>query len=172
MSTIIPRLSKTNTERALRDLALIKVLEDELKSLKQERRDYLQHKAMEPGDKKTVYSPNGREIATISRSKKTPGALKVVDAEAFIKWLEAHEPAMYKDMVKTVTILDPDKVYPNQLEAIYKRNGGEVPDGIGVGPVTGGTVSVRQTAKQVLNLLEEVQGLAGVAGLIEAGDDK
>ncbi len=172
MNNNLPRLSKANTDRALRDLALIKVLEDELKSLKKERRDYLQQKAMEPGDRKTVYSPGGREIATISRSKKSAGALKVVDPDAFIKWLEVHEPAMFEDMVKTVTVLDPDKVYPNQLDAIYKRNGGEVPDGIDFGPVTGGTVSVRQTAKQVLNLLEEVQGLADVAGLIEAGDDK
>lgn len=172
MNNNLPRLSKANTDRALRDLALIKVLKDELRSLEKERRDYLQQKAMEPGDRKIVYSPGGREIATISRSKKSAGALKVVDPDAFIKWLEAHEPAMFEDMVKTVTVLDPDKVYPNQLDAIYKRNGGEVPDGIDFGPETGGTVSVRQTAKQVLNLLDEVQNLADVAGLIEAGDEK
>ena len=172
MNNNLPRLSKANTDRALRDLALIKVLKDELRSLEKERRAYLQKKAMDPGDRKTVYSPGGRPIATISRAEIKEGALKVVDPDAFIKWLEAHEPAMFEDMVKTVTVLDPDKVYPNQLDAIYKRNGGEVPDGIDFGPVTGGTVSVRQTAKQVLNLLDEVQNLADVAGLIEAGDDK
>lgn len=168
----LPRVSRKNTETAVKNLVAAKYLKSEISKYERVWKQYLEEKVLNSGENKRAYTDSGAEIGVVSRTKKTLGQPVVADEAAFVEWLRVHEPADFEDFVQTVTVLKPQAVGPAQLAAYIARNDGDVPDGVVMTEEKEGHIRVSQSASQALNMLDEINTLSGLAGVIEAGEEE
>lgn len=156
MTDNIPRLSKKNTTGALRALAVIKLLKDELEDADKTARAYLTEKAMTPGDRLTITDDTGESIGTASMSKpRKRGGWTITDPEALAAWCDAHG---IHHGGQRVIVFPKWFVEQQNLDALAHMMAGEIPDGLEDTTEEGApTLSIRLTDEQKRQLVSNFQ---------------
>lgn len=156
MTDNLPRLSKKNTTGALRVLAVIKLIKDELAKADVLARAYLTEKAMSPGDRLTITDTSGASVGTASLSKpRKRGGWTITDPAALAAWCEARGIHHGGQRV----LVFPDWfVGQANLEALVHQAGAEIPDGLEDMTEEGRpALSVRMTDEQRRQLISNFQ---------------
>lgn len=166
-TTPLPRKSKAATDRALRTLALAKLLKDQIRTAENHAKAYLM-KVMDPMDTKKPVDDDGVDVATITMSKPRikpgTGAFTITDPIALAAWADTRDIAHGG---KSTVVFPEWFTAPKQLEALARQAGGEVPDGLEWVPEEYGdpSITVRQTPAQADALIRAV---TPVQALIES----
>lgn len=153
MSEILPRQSRRNTEKAMLTLATAKMIKARMSPAEKQAKAYLEQKEMNPGDRRSVMSPDGQDVGTVSMSKGgVRGNLTITDPIAFAAWCD--ERGIEHRAVPSLTFPEWFTARAN-LEAIIANAGGEMPDGLEDTTTTVQPyVSIRQSETQAANLLD------------------
>lgn len=169
MTTNLPRVSKKNTEHALRTLALAKLLKDQIYRAEKQAKAYLA-KTMKEKDRTSAFDDQGNDVATISmakaRQKPGTGQWAITDPIALQVWCDKHGEH---------TGGKPSMVFPEwfaapaELARLVAKYDGEIPDGLVEVPAEFGepSISVRQTPTQA-DALSRAIAPTPAAALIES----
>ena len=154
--------------RALRTLALAKLLKDQITRAEREAKALLEQ-TLDNGDRKTVTDFDGRDIGTVSRGKerKKPGTgLTITDPIALAAWCDARDI----DHGGKPSVEFPEWfTAPANLDSLIRMSGGEMPDGLeDTTEIMDGTVTVRQSTSQADTLMDNIDVSAAYVALRDA----
>lgn len=169
----LPRKSAANTETALRNLAVAKILVGRAKEIETQAKRYLSEKALSEGDKTHARLPKdapngmaGLEIATVSLTKQGAPTFKLTDPSAFYEWTVEHAP----EIAASAEMLP---VFPEYIKAskhlalVVEKHGGEIPDGVEMSEGRAPTVMVRMSESQEQNLMKAIGALQETVALLD-----
>ena len=150
----LPRKSAANTETALRNLAVAKILIGRAKEIETQAKRYLSEKALSEGDKTHARLPKdapngmaGLEIATVSLTKQ--GAPSIAEA--------AKMRPVFPEYITA----------SKHLSMLIENHGGEIPDGVEMSAGRAPTVMVRMSEEQEQNLTTAIGALHDTVALLD-----
>ena len=169
----LPRKSAANTETALRNLAVAKILIGRAKEIETQAKRYLSEKALSEGDKTHARLPKdapngmaGLEIATVSLTKQGAPSPKITDPDAFYEWAVMHAPAI-AEAAKMRPVFPEYITASKHLAMLIENHGGEIPDGVEMSAGRAPTVMVRMSEEQEQNLMKAIGALHDTVALLE-----